>query len=149
MHHRLFKRETMVFLMFLLPAFVAQGSSVGLEGESLILFGDTHVHSQYSVDAFSGSLPIKQGARGAYPPADACDYARYVSQLDFYFLTDHAESYLPEYWQDAISSVQRCSETQDGYNSGLVGFIGWFYWLGMEPSGDHGQVTFWPPQCFV
>lgn len=99
-----------------------------LDAEALpkqILFGDTHVHSTYSTDAFAGTLPMKQGASGAFPPADACDYARYVSQLDFYFLTDHAESYLPEYWQDAIDSVQRCSQAAGLSNPGLVAFIGW------------------------
>jgi Protein of unknown function (DUF3604) len=90
-----------------------------------ILFGDTHVHSTYSTDAFAGTLPLKQGASGTFPPADACDYARYVSQIDFYFLTDHAESYLPEYWQDAINSVQRCSRASDPGNAELVAFIGW------------------------
>ena len=58
-----------------------------------ILFGDTHVHTTNSADAFMYSLPMMHGASGAYPPAFACDYARYISQLDFYFLTDHAESF--------------------------------------------------------
>jgi len=73
-----------------------------------ILFGDTHVHTTYSTDAFRFSLPFWQGSRGAFPPADACDYARYVSQIDFYFLTDHAESYAPEQWRDAVESVRQC-----------------------------------------
>jgi len=58
-----------------------------------ILFGDTHVHTTWSFDAFMFSLPIMNASNGAYPPAAVCDYARFVSQLDFYFLTDHAESY--------------------------------------------------------
>ena len=74
-----------------------------------ILFGDTHVHTTYSTDAFRFSLPFWQGSRGAFPPADACDYARYVSQIDFYFLTDHAESYAPEQWRDAVESVRQCN----------------------------------------
>ena len=57
---------------------------LGVENPKQILFGDMHVHSTYSVDAFRFSLPLIQGSRGAFPPADACDYARYVSQLDFY-----------------------------------------------------------------
>lgn len=48
-----------------------------------ILFGDTHVHTTWSLDAFMFSLPILNASRGAYPPAAACDYARFVSQLDF------------------------------------------------------------------
>lgn len=108
--------------------------------EKQILFGDTHVHSTYSADAFSGSLPMKHGASGAFPPADACDYARYISQIDFYFLTDHAESYLPEYWQDAIDSVQRCSQQRDGVNGDLVAFIGWEWsQVGDTPENHYGH----------
>jgi len=77
-----------------------------LPDEKQILFGDTHVHTTDSADAFKYSLPLMYGARGAYPPAFACDYARFVSQLDFYFLTDHAESFTPRPWQDSIRSVQ-------------------------------------------
>lgn len=48
-----------------------------------ILFGDLHVHTTISADAFVFSLPILQG-EGAHPPADACDYARFCSGLDFW-----------------------------------------------------------------
>jgi hypothetical protein len=91
-----------------------------------ILFGDTHVHTTNSADAFMYSLPLMYGARGAFPPAFACDYARFISQLDFYFLTDHAESYTPKQWQDAIRSVQHCNRLAgDKFAPDLVAFIGW------------------------
>lgn len=47
-----------------------------------ILFGDLHVHTTYSMDAYAISLPMLNG-EGAHPPKDACDYARYCSALDF------------------------------------------------------------------
>jgi hypothetical protein len=94
--------------------------------EKQILFGDTHVHTTNSADAFMYSLPLMHGARGAYPPAFACDYARFISQLDFYFLTDHAESFTPRQWLDSIRSVQQCNRLAgDPANPDLVAFVGW------------------------
>ena len=91
-----------------------------------ILFGDTHVHTTNSADAFMYSLPMMHGASGAYPPAYACDYARFISQLDFYFLTDHAESFTPRQWRDGIDSVQQCNRLAgDPQNPDLVAFVGW------------------------
>ena len=102
------------------------GQSPGLAAEKQILFGDTHVHTTNSADAFMYSLPLMHGAVGAFPPAYACDYARFVSQLDFYFLTDHAESFTPSQWQDAIRSVRQCNQLAgDTSNPDLVAFIGW------------------------
>lgn len=96
------------------------------EDAKQILFGDTHVHTTNSADAFMYSLPLMHGAVGAFPPAYACDYARFVSQLDFYFLTDHAESFTPAQWQDAIRSVRQCNQLAgQTSNPDLVAFIGW------------------------
>jgi hypothetical protein len=99
---------------------------LAVPGDKQILFGDTHVHTTNSADAFMYSLPLMYGARGAYPPAFACDYARFISQLDFYFLTDHAESFTPRQWQDSIRSVQQCNRLAGESSSpDLVAFIGW------------------------
>ena len=103
----------------------AAAASLSMPQDKVILFGDTHVHSTYSLDAFQWSLPIMHGAEGAFPPADACDYARFVSQLDFYFLTDHAEGYTPRIWQDQVDSVRQCAQMSDKENPDVIPFIGW------------------------
>ena len=43
-----------------------------------ILFGDLHVHTTFSTDAFVRSLPM-MGGLGAHPIGEACDYARFCS----------------------------------------------------------------------
>src|SRR5512138_3443835 len=69
------------------PDAVVAASPVGPAGK-LVLFGDLHVHTSYSWDGALGSLPLI-GGEGSHPPADACDYARYCANLDFFALTDH------------------------------------------------------------
>jgi hypothetical protein len=74
-----------------------------------ILFGDLHVHTTYSVDAFSRALPLILGADGTRPPTDACNYARYVSQLDFFAITDHAEEITPDNWRKTLDALRLCA----------------------------------------
>jgi len=106
-----------------------------------ILFGDAHVHTTWSFDAFMFSLPVLNASRGALPPAAACDYARFVSQLDFFFLTDHAESYTAQHWRDAQDAVRHCNAVAgDPDNPDLVAFIG-FEWsqFGKTPDKHYGH----------
>lgn len=119
----------------------AKSTEVLAGSDKQILFGDTHVHTTWSLDAFMFSLPIMNGSRGAYPPAAACNYARYVSQIDFFFLADHAESYTPERWRDAQEAIRRCNSlTGDTDNPDMVAFIG-FEWsqMGSTPEDHYGH----------
>lgn len=90
-----------------------------------ILFGDVHAHTTFSMDAFAWSLPLL-GGEGIHPPADACDYARFVARLDFWALTDHAESLTPRHWRMTKDSVRACNAAAgDPANPDLVTFLGW------------------------
>ena len=77
-----------------------------------ILFGDLHVHTTYSTDAFMWSLPFMNG-KGASPLADACDYARFCSALDFWSINDHAEASTPRKWLDTKQSIQQCNNLSE------------------------------------
>lgn len=105
-----------------------------------ILFGDFHVHTTYSADAFMRSLPPLAG-EGAHPPADACDFARFCSQLDFFSLNDHAEALTPAHWQEEKDSVRQCNAVAgQGDNPDLVAFAG-FEWsqVGLTPETHYGH----------
>jgi hypothetical protein len=108
--------------------------------EKLVLFGDLHVHTSYSWDGFLGALPIV-GGEGAHPPSDACDFARHCSGLDFFALTDHAESMLPDRWRASKESVRACNaRAGDGRDPDLVAFMG-FEWsqAGLTPETHFGH----------
>ncbi len=108
--------------------------------EGRILFGDLHVHSTLSVDAFQWSLPL-MGGEGVHPPSDACDFARFCSQLDFYSLTDHAEALTPRTWDMVRDSVRQCNAVDaDSEQPDLVAFTG-FEWtqIGTTPETHFGH----------
>jgi hypothetical protein len=98
---------------------------IGAPTGKQILFGDLHVHTTFSADAFQGSLPFA-GGEGAHPPADACDFARFCSALDFWSINDHAEAITPRHWEETVESIRRCNAVAgDPANPDVVAFLGW------------------------
>jgi Protein of unknown function (DUF3604) len=89
-----------------------------------VLFGDLHVHTTFSADAFVRTLPLLQG-EGAHPPADACDFARFCSDLDFWSINDHSEALSPEHWQETKEAIRQCNAVADPKNPDVVAFLGW------------------------
>ena len=116
----------------------AQALEVG--NDKQILFGDLHVHTTFSPDAFMMSLPVVQG-EGAHPPADACDFARYCSGLDFWSINDHAEGLTPRHWQETVDSVRQCNALAgDPDNPDVVAYLGWEWTqVGQTPSDHWGH----------
>ena len=108
--------------------------------EKQILFGDLHVHTTFSADAFARSLPMLQG-EGAHPPADACDFARFCSALDFWSINDHAEAISPQHWQETKESIRQCNALAgDAKNPDIVAFLGWEWTqVGVTPETHYGH----------
>ncbi|HEY8493037.1 MAG TPA: DUF3604 domain-containing protein [Myxococcota bacterium] len=105
-----------------------------------ILFGDLHVHTTFSADAFLMALPIQQG-EGVHPIADACDYARYCSALDFWAITDHAEALTPRRWEETIDTIRQCNALAgDPSDPDVVALLGWEWTqIGTTPEDHYGH----------
>ncbi len=115
-------------------------AGIGVARPKQILFGDLHVHTTFSFDAFMFSLPLLQG-EGAHPPADACDFARYCSALDFWSINDHAFSISPDEWKETIRSIQQCNAIGgEGADPDTVAFLGWEWTqVGRIPEEHYGH----------
>lgn len=107
---------------------------------SQILFGDLHVHSHYSADAAVQWMQIRD-REAAHPPADACDFARFCSGLDFWSINDHAEGLTPEMWKETVESIRSCNEIAgDPNDPDMVSFLGWEWsQMGTSPESHYGH----------
>lgn len=115
-------------------------AAVGIAEPKQILFGDLHVHSTYSFDAFTLALPMS-GGEGAHPVADACDYARHCSSLDFFSINDHDLTLTPTRWDETIESIRQCNAIAgDAANPDLVTYLGWEWTqVGATPETHYGH----------
>lgn len=109
-------------------------------GARQILFGDLHVHTTFSPDAFIMSVPL-MGGTGLHPPADACDFARYCSSLDFWSINDHAEGITPRRWAETKQSIRECNAVAgDPANPDMVSFLGWEWsQVDTDPAAHYGH----------
>ncbi len=118
----------------------ATAEALRVHAPKQILFGDLHVHSSFSVDAFQLTLPMT-GGDGAHPVADACDFARFCSNLDFWSINDHAASLTPRRWRETVETMRSCDAI--GRANGerdLVSFLGWEWTqMGSTPTNHFGH----------
>ena len=105
-----------------------------------ILFGDLHVHTTFSPDAFVTMLPM-MGGTGLHPPADACDFARFCADLDFWSINDHAEGVTPLHWGETVDSIRQCNAVAGNADDpDLVSFLGWEWTqVGATPADHYGH----------
>jgi hypothetical protein len=113
---------------------------VGVGRPKQILFGDLHVHTTFSFDAFQQSLPMA-GGDGAHPVADACDFARHCAALDFWSINDHAMSLTPRRWVETVDSIRQCNAVAGGaVDPDLVTYLGWEWTqVGTTPANHYGH----------
>ena len=105
-----------------------------------VLFGDLHVHSTISFDAFMLNLPA-MGGEGPHTPADACDFARHCAGLDFWSINDHAANILPQDWQNTVEAIRHCNAVSgDPADPDTVAFLGWEWTqAGLTPDTHYGH----------
>ena len=113
---------------------------VGIARPKQILFGDLHVHSTFSFDAFTLSLPMA-GGDGAHPVSDACDFARHCSSLDFWSINDHAITLTPRRWKETVEAIRQCNDVAgSASNPDLVTYLGWEWTqVGATPETHYGH----------
>ena len=122
-----------------LPASSLSASEVWTEPQENIYWGDLHVHTNFSLDAF-----FMFQTPGRYAD-EAGMFALHCAKLDFYAVTDHAESLTRnDYWEESIRAARsfnaygREHPTPDGDPS-IIAFTGW-EWTQQDPWGHKNVI---------
>jgi hypothetical protein len=112
----------------------------GVTKPDQILFGDLHVHTTFSPDAFMAALPLV-GGDGAHPVSDACDFARWCSALDFWSINDHDVGQTPWKWKQTIQGIRDCNAvSEDAADPDTVAYLGWEWTqIGTTPENHYGH----------
>ena len=112
----------------------------GVAKPDQILFGDLHVHTTFSPDAFMAALPLV-GGDGAHPVSDACDFARWCSGLDFWSINDHDVGLTPWKWKQTIQGIRDCNAVSgDEKSPDTVAYLGWEWTqIGTTPDNHYGH----------
>jgi hypothetical protein len=104
-----------------------------------IYWGDLHVHTNFSLDAWIMLLPPGRYAE------EAGEYAEHCARLDFYSVTDHSEVLTRnDYWTEAIraASSRNLNAQQHPAADGdprIVAFTGW-EWTQQAPWGHKNVI---------
>ena len=84
---------------------------IGAARDKQILFGDLHVHTTFSVDAFLRSAAVPCRAKAAHPPADACDFARLLLGARLLVAsTTTPKASRPSTGQQTKEAIRQCNE---------------------------------------
>jgi hypothetical protein len=118
----------------------SSAEALGVVHPKQVLFGDLHVHTTFSADAFQASLPMA-GGDGAHPVGDACDFARYCAGLDFWSINDHAETLTPRRWSETVDAIRQCNAVSGSQDDpDLVAYLGWEWTqMGSTPANHYGH----------
>lgn len=135
---KLYLMTTLVFASVAIS--MSAGAQTGIWDDlDHVYFGDFHVHTDYSLDAWAMG-----NARGRYAD-EAGMYATYCSKIDFYSVTDHAE-YLTDsgYWKDSIKNAQKFNDlgrslADSSGDPRIVAFTGW-EWTQPAPWGHKNII---------
>ncbi|MEE8507608.1 MAG: DUF3604 domain-containing protein, partial [Myxococcota bacterium] len=73
--------------------------------------------------------------------ADACDFARYCSALDFWSINDHAEGMTPRHWRETVEAIRQCNAVAgDSEDPDVTAFLGWEWsQVGLSPETHYGH----------